>query len=120
MIRTVEIDLPAGATVPGSSSVSVTIDILPARGEFSFRVVPQIRNMANGLALTPAGPITVTLIGDIPVLEDLTAASIVATIDAQGLREGLYALPVLVTAPPGTTIALVDPRELGVAITLRQ
>ncbi len=119
VIRTVEIDLPAGATVPGSSSVSVTIDISPARGEFSFRVVPQIRNMADGLAVTLAGPIAVTLIGDIPVLEDLTATSIVATIDAQGLREGLYALPVVVTAPPGTTITLVDPQELGVAITLR-
>lgn len=119
VIRTVEIDLPAGATVPGSPSVSVTIDISPARGEFSFRVIPQIRNMADGLVVTPAGPIEVTLIGDIPVLEDLTATSIVATIDAQGLREGLYALPVVVTAPPGTTITLVDPQELGVAITLR-
>jgi YbbR domain-containing protein len=120
VIRTVEIDLPAGATVRGSSSVSVTIDISPAPGEFSFRILPQIRNTADGLVVTPAGSIIITLTGDIPVLEDLTAVSIVATVDVEGLRVGLYVLPVVVTAPPGTTVELVDPQELGVAITLRQ
>ncbi len=120
ILRTVDIDVPDGATVRGPSSVGVTIDISPARGEFTYRVVPQIRNTADGLIVTPAGSITITLIGDVPALEDLTAASIAATVDVQGLREGLYALPVVVTAPPGTTIALVEPQELGVAITLRQ
>lgn len=120
VLRTVEIDVPAGATVQGSSSVSVTIDISPARGEFSFRVVPLIQNAGAGLAVTPAGSITITLIGDVPALEDLTAESIVAVVDVAGLGPGLYAVPVEITPPAGTVVAGVESQELGVAITLRQ
>jgi YbbR domain-containing protein len=119
-VRSVAIDLPDGVTVQGSSTVSVTIDIAPARGEFSFRIVPQIRNVADGLAVTPSGPVTITLAGDVPVLDGLTPGAIIAAVDAQGLGEGLYTLPIQITPPSGTTVARVEPPELGVAITLRQ
>ena len=120
VLRTVEIDLPNGATLQGSSSVTVTVDIAPARGEFSFRVAPQIRNAADGLAVTPSGSITITLTGDVPVLEGVTAEEIVAIVDVQGLGAGLFVLPVLITPPAGTEVARVEPQEMGVAITLRE
>jgi hypothetical protein len=70
--------------------------------------------------VTPAGTLTVTLSGDVPVLEEITAADIVAFVDAQGRGAGLHALPVVLTAPPGASIESVVPRELGIAITLRE
>jgi YbbR domain-containing protein len=119
VLSAVQLALPDGVTVQGPTTVNVSIDIAPARGVYTFRIVPLIRNAGNGLSVTPAGAITLTLSGDVPVLEDITAESISASADAQGLGVGLYTLPVAITAPPGTTI-VGDPPEIGVAITLAQ
>jgi YbbR domain-containing protein len=119
VIRTVAIKLPEGTSIAGSAEATVTIDIAPAGGVFSFRVSPQILNVDPELTATAAGPITVTLAGDVPVLDALTAESIVATADAQGLGTGLFVLPVDVAPPPLTSIISVEPAALGVAITPR-
>jgi YbbR domain-containing protein len=119
VIRTVAITLPEGVAIEGSVQATVTIDIAPAGGVFSFRIVPQIGNAGDGLTVTPAGPITVTLAGEVPILDTITAESIVATVDAEGLGAGLFTLPVTVTPPPFTSIVSVEPAALGVAITLQ-
>ena len=118
VIRTVPIALPEGTSIEGSDQATVTIDIAPAGGVFSFRIVPEIRNVEPGHRAAAAGPITVTLAGEVPVLDALTVESIVAFVDAQGLGPGLFALPVDVTPPPFTSIVSVEPASLGVALTL--
>jgi YbbR domain-containing protein len=120
VLSAVEIELPEGVRIDGGSSVNVIVDIAPARGVYSFRIVPEIRNAGDDLIVTPAGAVTVTLAGDVPALEAVSPESIDASVDVQDLSEGLYALPVTVGAPPGTEITAIDPPELGVAITLRQ
>jgi YbbR domain-containing protein len=120
VLASVELQLPNGVSVQRSPTVNVTVNISPARGVFSYRVVPRIRNAGDAYVVTPAGEVTVTLAGDVPVLEDVSVEAIDASVDVQDLGEGLYALPVTVAAPPGTTIVSIDPPEMGVAITLRQ
>ena len=117
--RTVEIALPTGLGVIGSNTVLVTVAISPAPGEITFLVVPQVRNVADGLVVTQAAPVFVTLSGDAPTLQALTPESIVVVADAQGLGEGLFTLPMTVTAPPGTSVVRVEPGELGIALTAR-
>lgn len=119
VIRTVAIVVPEGTTISGPATATVTIDIAPAGGVFSFRIVPQIRNVGPGLSAVAASPITVTLAGDVPVLDTITAESITASVDAQGLGPGLFALPVEVTPPAFTSIVSVQPGTLGVALTLQ-
>jgi YbbR domain-containing protein len=117
--RTVEIALPTGLGVIGSNTVLVTVAISPAPGEIAFLVVPQVRNVADGLVVTQAAPVFVTLSGDAPTLQALTPESIVVVADAQGLGEGLFTLPMTVSAPPGTSVVRVEPGELGIALTAR-
>ena len=112
----VDLILPPELEISGSARVQVTVTITPARGEASFLVVPQVRNVGDALTATPSGPVTVTLSGDIPTLQALTADSIVAFVNAEGLAAGLYTLPVEVTPPPGTAIVRVEPGEAGVAL----
>lgn len=114
--QSVNLVLPPGLEVTGSDQVQVSVSITPARGEASFLVMPQVRNIAGGLAATVSGPVTVTLAGDIPTLQAITAESVVAFVNAEGLAAGLYALPVEVTPPPGTTVVRVEPGEAGVAL----
>lgn len=120
VVRTVSLVLPEGASVQGSNEVRVTIDIAPARGEFSFRLTPQVRNVGDGLVVSGAEAVTITLAGDVPVLEGVTTQAIIATVDAGGLGAGVYRLPVEVTAPPGTTVARIEPAEMGLALTSRE
>ncbi|HYM14957.1 MAG TPA: CdaR family protein [Dehalococcoidia bacterium] len=119
VVRTVAVIVPAGVQIQGPSTVRVTVTIQPARGEATFQVVPQIRNVGGGLALTIAGPITVTLAGDIPTLNALTPEAIAAVADAQGLGAGLHLLTVQVTAPSGTTVVRVEPPQVGIGLTGR-
>jgi YbbR domain-containing protein len=118
VIRTVAITLPEGTRIDGSAQARVTIEISPAGGVFSFRVQPEIRNVEPGLIAMAAGPITVTLSGDVPRLDTLTADAIEASVDASGLGTGLFALAVTITPPQGTQVASVEPATLGVALTL--
>lgn len=119
--RTVQLVLPSGVRMQqgAPNTARVTISIRPARGEATFRVVPQVRNVGAGLALSPTDAVTVTLTGDIPALQALTPEAIVAFVDAQGLGPGLYALPVQITPPAGTTVVRSEPGELGIALTER-
>lgn len=120
VVRTVQLVLPQGVRLQGTPTVKVTVTIRPARGEATFRIIPQVRNVGSGLAVTLAEPLTITLAGDVPTLDALTPEAIAATADAQGLGPGLYALPVQITAPDGTTVVRSDPQQLGIALTARQ
>jgi YbbR domain-containing protein len=120
VLSSVEVELPPGVRIDGSGTVNVIVDIAPARGAYSFRVVPEVRNAGPGLAVIPASAVTVTLTGDVPLLESLSPASINASVDVQDLGEGLHSVPVTVSAPPGTEITAIDPPEIGVGITLSQ
>lgn len=117
--RVVRLTLPEGARVQGSADVSVRVSIAPAKGEFTFRVVPLVRNIGSGLVASQPEPVSVTLAGDVPALEALTATSISLTADAQGLAAGLHALPLQIEPPNGTTLVRIDPAEVGIALSAR-
>jgi YbbR domain-containing protein len=119
VVQQVELDLPTSVGVIGSNQVVVTVTIAPARGEVSFLVTPQVRNVGEGLVVTTAAPVYVTLTGDVPILQALTPESIVVISDAAGLDAGLHVLALDITAPAGTTLARVEPGELGIALTPR-
>ena len=123
VVRPATLVLPAGARqqVAGAATtaVRVTISIRPARGEQSFRVVPQVRNAAAGLAVTPPEAVTVTLAGDVPTLQAVTPESIAVIVDLQGLPAGLHSLSMQITPPGGTRIVRSDPAELGIALVER-
>ena len=125
VIRPVNLVLPAGARQQGAAGAAatalrVTVSIRAAKGEQTFRVVPQIRNVAAGLVVTQAEAVTVTLAGDVPTLQAITPELIAVVVDAQGLDAGLHSVPMQITPPGGTTVARSDPGELGIALIPRQ
>ena len=118
--RTVELVLPSGARLEaGTPDVKVTVSIKAARGEATFRVVPQVRNVTAGLVSSQPDAVTITLAGDVPTLDALTPEAIVAFIDASGRGPGLFPLPLQITPPAGTTVVRSDPGEVGIALAQR-
>ena len=125
VVRTANLVLPAGTRRQGpagtaATALRVTVSIRPAKGEQTFRVVPQIRNVTAGLAVTQAEAVTVTLAGDVPTLQAITPQLIAVVVDAQGLEAGLHSLPMQITPPGGTTVVRSEPGELGIALIQRQ
>jgi YbbR domain-containing protein len=121
VVRQVGLQLPDGVQIQGADQVSVRIAISPAKGEQSYNVVPQVRNVADGLAATPAeGTITVTLSGDVPALQAITPEAITVIVDAKDLGAGLYSLPISIQAPAGTKVVRTDPGQLGISLSKRQ
>lgn len=118
VVRTVQLSLPDGARLEGGS-VRVVVEINPAVGEFSYSVVPRVNNVAQDLAVVVPNPVVIILAGDVPTLRAVAAGSIAAEVNAQGLGPGLYALPVQITPPSGTTIVRIEPEQLGVALSAR-
>lgn len=121
VVRQVGLQLPDGVQIDGTDQVTVRVAIAPAKGEQSYNVVPQIRNVADGLAATPAlGTVTVTLAGDVPALQAITPEAISAIVDAKDLSAGLYSLPISIQAPAGMKVVRTDPGQLGIALSRRQ
>ncbi|HEX5479096.1 MAG TPA: CdaR family protein [Dehalococcoidia bacterium] len=121
VVRQVGLQLPDGITIDGADTVTVRIAIAAARGEQTYSVVPQVKNVGDNLAVTlPGGAVSVTLSGDVPTLQALNPGSITVTVDANGLGPGLHTLPITVQAPTGTTVVRTDPGEFGIALSKRQ
>jgi YbbR domain-containing protein len=116
-VRTVDLVLPEGARVEGSSEARVTVDVNPARGQASFLVAPQVNNVGDGIVVTQASAVLVTLEGDVPVLQSIVPEAISVVVDAQGLAPGLHALTMEITPPAGTNVVRTDPEQLGIALT---
>lgn len=120
VVRTsVQLVLPKDVRVQGGGPVKVTVTVRPARGEASFSVVPQVRNVAAGLAVIEPQGVIVTLAGDVPILQTITVESITVIADAQGLAAGLRNVSLSITPPPGTSVVRSDPGELGIALVAR-
>ncbi|MBI1885612.1 MAG: hypothetical protein HYS09_04755 [Chloroflexi bacterium] len=117
VLKTVSLDLPAGATVSGSGRVTVRVTIKSAGGLVTFGVTPAVVGLAPGLRVVGSLPLVeVTVSGPLPLLRTLTAASLSVEVDLSGLGEGRHTVDVEVEAPTDTK-ATADPEE--VEVTLR-
>lgn len=118
--RNVLVQLPPDVSAPGQASVIVRVRIAPVPGETSLGVVPRIDNLDPGLSVTLNTPtITVTMAGDLPVLNALKPRDVNVTIDASDLGPGVYSLVPEITVPPNVTVTEHRPTEVTFTITRR-
>jgi YbbR domain-containing protein len=118
VVRAVKLQLPPGATVTGSDTVTVRASVSPAQGEITLGLTPTINGLEPGLRAEMATTmVEVRVSGQIPVLRALSPDSLAASVDISGLREGEYVLPVQVTAPPGVQVVGVEPATVTVTLS---
>ena len=117
-VRAATLQLPEGASAD-QTIVTVRVTIEPARGQFSFDVVPQLTNLGTGLSasITPA-TVRVVLEGAVPDLRAMGVNEILADIDLNGLGAGDHVVPVRVQAPPDTVLISISPPEVSVTLSL--
>jgi YbbR domain-containing protein len=118
VVRAAKLQLPPGATVTGSETVTVRASVSPAQGEITLGLTPTMNGLEPGLRAEMATTLVVVRVaGQIPVLRALSPASLAAFVDISGLREGEHVLPVQVTAPPGVQVVGVEPATVTVTLS---
>lgn len=116
--QTVSLDLPSGATVPGGAPVvTVTIEIEPAQAEFNFTVPVEVRNLGDGLSIQGGLPtVKVILDGPLPLLREVEASDVRATVDLKDLGAGTYNLNVEVESPTGVLKSRTEPSSIQIIL----
>jgi len=121
IVRTVSLDLPAGAEVTGGVPVvTVTVKIEPAIGVLSFTVPLSATGIGDALAIQGSLPaVTVALTGELPELRSLSPNDIRATLDLTDKAAGTFRVPVQVVPPAGMSVQSLTPTEVDVTLVSR-
>ncbi len=120
VVRSVSLDLPAGASVSGGTTVTITVKVVPAQGQRTLGVTVRVTGLANDVQVVGALPsVQVTLLGELPTLQGLGPNDISARVDLTGLSEGTHSVSVRVTAPAGLLVASVSPDKVEIVLEKR-
>ena len=118
VVRSVSLDIPSGAEVTGGSQVvTVTVTIDPATSEFNFTVPVTPANLGPNVSIVGAlPPVTVKLIGPLPILSEVSPADISATVNLDDLGAGTHSVEIEIAQLAGVTVATVTPDEIDVVL----
>jgi len=118
--RSVQLRLPAGATVDGSSEVIVRVRVEPAPGQRNFEIAVQTTGLKQGVAakVVPSG-VTVTVAGPLPVLDALAGDAITARVDVTDLAPGAYQLSPKIELPTNVQLVGVAPPDVQVTVSVQ-
>lgn len=110
--------LPSGASVLGSSDVSVSVTVVALVGTRPFPLVAmQVTGLGPGLAAVVApGTVEVILAGTVAALSAVAADGVIASVDLSGRGSGTYTMDVGVRVPSGTTVQTLQPPRVTVTI----
>jgi YbbR domain-containing protein len=109
----------AGTITPREIPVSVTVAIEPMRGSLTIPVTVSAVNVPEGLQATlDPMSVSVTLEGELPVLNSMLQGDVTATVDLAEAPRGTALYPVTIATPPGTTVLSVQPVEVSVTLDL--
>jgi YbbR domain-containing protein len=115
--ETLVVEPSAGTITPREIPVRVTVVIEPIRGSLTVPVAISAVNVTEGLTATIDPPaVSVTLEGDLPLLNSLLQGDVTATIDLAGAPAGSGTYPVTVNVPAGVTVPSVQPVEVSVTL----
>jgi len=118
IVKSVQLQLPPGVSVIGSSNVTVSVRIEPARGIVRLVVPLTVRGLGPGLSVKrPLPDIEVTLTGELPDLLELAPVDISATADLTGKDAGVHRVKVDLRLPEGLDAETsADPAEVELTL----
>jgi len=109
---------PSAETItPREIQATVTVVIEPIRGSITVPVGVTAQNVAGGAAArVEPGSVSITLEGELPLLNSLLQGDVSAAIDLANAAPGTANFPVTVSVPAGVTVLSVQPVEVSVTL----
>ncbi|MFM2105136.1 MAG: hypothetical protein RL338_168 [Chloroflexota bacterium] len=112
---TAPLALPAGVSAVGGSAARVEIVLRPATGTRTLQVAVVVAGgRADRSYELSVGRVSVTVGGELALLDAIETAGLVATIDVEGLDVGVRALPVRLELPDGVSLLALSPTTVTV------
>ncbi len=117
--QTVQLDLPAGVTSTGPTSVRVRIQIQSVAGTrgFTAGLVPDGARSDRTYVFSTSS-VVVTLGGSLAALGAIDPASFAATANVAGLDPGSHSVAVKVILPAGINLVAINPASVTVVVGL--
>jgi YbbR domain-containing protein len=113
--RSVRLRVPPGLATT-RDAVSVRIRVVPTEAEIAVTVAPQAINVPENMrAEVQTASITVKLRGELPVIQ-AAASSVRATVNVNGLPEGVHVVAPSVSAPDNVRVGSVEPQQVVVVL----
>lgn len=110
--------LPTGVVAVNDAPVTVTITIRPVTGTRTFSAGLQLIGESADLRYAlSTDRVLITIGGSIADLDRLSGATLVATLDVAGLKEGAHDVVVTANLPTGTALVAADPPTVKVTVT---
>jgi YbbR domain-containing protein len=116
LTRNVRLRLPTGLATP-RDSVNVRLRVVPAQGEITMSVAPQVTGIPEGLtASLQTSAVSLRLGGELPTLRALGPGSVRASVSVSGLNEGIHVLSPVTITPQGVQVIASDPAQVVVVL----
>ncbi len=111
---------PSAATItPREIQATVTVVIEPIRGTVTVPIGVGAQNLPqDALARAEPATVSVTLEGELPLLNSLLPEDVTATVDLGNALPGTSIYPVTIVAPPGVAVVSVQPVEVSVTLEI--
>ena len=113
--RQVTLQMPAGVSLARAEPLTLAVQVSPVNLRQTLRVPVSVQGIGGDLFLASEVPI-ITVAAAGPADQGLSANDVRATVDASGLTEGAYTLPVRVTLPDRYQLEEVSPSSARVAL----
>jgi hypothetical protein len=111
----VTVQPPAGVTLARAEPLTLSVQVSALSLSQTLRVPVAVQGVAGDLFLASEVPI-VSLTASGPADQGLSAADVRATVDASGLDEGTYTLPVRVALPDRYQVADINPASVRIVL----
>jgi YbbR domain-containing protein len=116
----VALAVPSGVTLLRPTDVVVTVTVQPLAGTRSFSVAVQVLSVLPGhTAEVDVATVSVLVAGPVPALASLAPEQVIATVDANGRGQGVYAMDVAVRVPSAVTVQTVQPTRVTLTVRPR-
>jgi YbbR domain-containing protein len=116
--QTVDLALPGGVSVLGSSSVQVVVRLRAVTGTRTLPIgVVTTGGLADRTYDVATGSVQLTLGGPAALLDSIDGTSLVATADVFGLALGTSSVDLRVVLPRGVTLVSMTPSSVAVTVS---
>lgn len=117
VVERVPLRLPENISSLGTTTVEVSVRLVPISGVQTVRQQPVIRGLGAGLAYTlTLDTVTVFLSGPLPRLLALKPDSVLVVLDVTGRGPGVHLIEPLVAAPTELKVDSVSPQTVEITI----
>lgn len=115
--RQVRLTLPAGLQST-RETVTVRLRIVPAQGQITMALAPQVTGLGDGLRATvQTSTVNVRLAGELPTLRALAQGSVRVTVSVAGLGEGVHSVQPGISVPDGVQVVSFDPNVVVISLS---